>query len=175
MVLSHNLLIGRKWGLPLTLLIALTLSFSACKKEDSTPPTVQNITEQINANSKFTLLKAALVKSGLDATLGSAGTYTVFAPTDDAFKAFGLSSEAVIGLAPAELVKSVMQYHVLGTKLEASAIPVATNTPQQTLFPVGTVYITKASATTGLSVNGAQIIQGQGATEYRPATGLFMP
>ncbi|UFH53853.1 fasciclin domain-containing protein [Spirosoma sp. KNUC1025] len=166
MLFTHSLGNGQKWGAVAILFTALTLAFTACKKEDSAPPTVQTITEQINTNSKFTLLKAALAKSGLDVTLGSAGTYTLLAPTDDAFKAFGLSSEAVIGLAPAELVKSVMQYHVLGTKLESSAIPSAINSPQQTQFPLGSVYFSKpvavttsAGSTTTVSVNGAHVLE----------------
>ncbi|GAB4022533.1 fasciclin domain-containing protein [Spirosoma koreense] len=170
MFLNHNLPAGQKWGWMLTVLTGLTLAFNACKKEDSTPPTVQTITDQINGGSNFTLLKAALSQAGLSGALGSAGTYTLLAPTDDAFKAFGLTSEAIIKLAPVDLVKSVIQYHVLPTKLDASTIPAAANTAQQTLFAgvagPSSVYFTKPVAvtasgvsTTAITVNGAHILQ----------------
>ena len=166
MQLNSILPAGRKTGFLLAALTALTLSFSSCKKEDTTTPVVPTIKEQIDSGPQFTLLKAALAQAGLDVTLSAAGTYTLLAPTDDAFKAFGLTSEAVIKLAPVDLVKSVMQYHVLGTTLAASAIPVATNTAQQTLFPLGSVYLTRpvavttaGTSTTTISVNGAYILQ----------------
>lgn len=166
MQLNSILPAGRKAGFLLATLTALTLSFSSCKKEDNPPIVAPTIKETIDQGSQFTLLRAALKKAGLDVTLAASGTYTLLAPTDDAFKAFGLSSEAVIGLAPVDLVKSVMQYHVLGSTLTASAIPSATNTAQQTLFPLGSVYFTKpvalttaTSSGTAVSVNGAHILQ----------------
>lgn len=182
MLLNHSLLIGRKWNLLLTSLIALTLSFSACKKEDSPPPTVPTIAEQINGNTNFTLLKAAMAKAGLDVTLGTAGTYTLLAPTNEAFNAFGLTSEAVIALAPADLVKSVIQYHILPTKLESSAITSTTNTAQPTQFtataPANSVYFTKPVAVTtattsgtAVSVNGAYIIPGN--TDVQASNGVI--
>ena len=162
---NHNLIAGRTCSIPAVLLIALLFSFSACKTDDSPIQPPATITEQINTGSKFTLLKAALKQAGLDVTLGATGAYTLFAPTDDAFRAFGLTSDLVIAAASPDLVKSVMQYHVLGTKVESSAIPTATNTAQQTLFPLGSVYLTKPVAvttatgsTTTVAVNGARVL-----------------
>ena len=178
MSFKHNLSTGRTWSLLVTLLTALTLSFYSCKTEESTPPPPQTITEQINASGKFTLLKAALAKAGLDVTLGTTGTYTVFAPTDDAFKAFGLASETALALAPVDLLKSVLQYHVLGTKLETSAMPTAVNTPQQTLLATLPLYITKTASVSGtstaaISVNGAHLILGQGSSDQQASNGVI--
>ena len=107
----------QKCGLFVLLLTSLTITFSACSKQDSTTPTLTSITDLINNGSKFTLLKAALVRAGLDGTLSQPGTYTVFAPTDDAFKAFGYVDVAAVNAAPVDLLKSVLQYHVLGTRI----------------------------------------------------------
>ncbi|QMW03794.1 fasciclin domain-containing protein [Spirosoma foliorum] len=160
---------GRSWGLLLTLFTALTLSFTACKKQDDTTPALSTITEIINNGSKFTLLKAALVKAGLDGTLSQAGTYTVFAPTDDAFKLFGYGDVAAINAAPVDILKAVLQYHVLPTRIESSAIPLAVNTAQQTLLSNAVLYTSKVSSSTStssssttLSVNGAHILQADG-------------
>ncbi|WP_420148315.1 fasciclin domain-containing protein [Spirosoma sp.] len=167
MHLNHNLANRRTLALLSALLIALTLTFSACKNDNSTTPTVPTIKEQIDGNPNFTLLKAALAKSGLDVTLNSAGNYTLLAPTDDAFRAFGFANATAIDLAPIELIRAVVQYHVLGTKVESSAIPVASNTPQQTQLLSAPVYFTRPVAVTTstgsvttVAVNGARILLG---------------
>jgi uncharacterized surface protein with fasciclin (FAS1) repeats len=157
----------QKCGLFVLLLTSLTSIFSACKKQDSTTPTLTSITDLINNGSKFTLLKAALVRAGLDGTLGQSGTYTVFAPTDDAFKTFGYVDVAAINAAPVDLLKSVLQYHVLGTRIGSTDVPLAVNTVQNTLLPTGVVYISKVSSGTSttatkLSVNGARVFQPEG-------------
>ncbi|WP_020607474.1 fasciclin domain-containing protein [Spirosoma spitsbergense] len=157
----------QKCGLFVLLLTSLTLTFSACSKQDSTTPTLTTITDLINNGSKFTLLKAALVRSGLDGTLSQPGTYTVFAPTDDAFKAFGYVDVAAVNAAPVDLLKSVLQYHVLSTRIGSTDVPLAVNTVQNTLLPTGVVYISKVASGTSttatkLSVNGAHVFQPEG-------------
>ena len=167
---TKNAFAGRKWALLAILLTTLTLSFTACKKADTTTPTLSTIGEIINTGSRFTLLKAALVRAGLDGSLTQAGTYTVFAPTDDAFKAFGYVDAAAINAAPVDLLKTVLQYHVLSTRVGTSDIPTAVNTTQQTLagLPVYLSKITSTSATSTsttsatVSINGAHILQADG-------------
>ncbi len=165
MLTTQNAFAGRKWGLVAALLISLTFAFTACKKADNDTPTLSTIGDLINTGSKFTLLKAALVRAGLDGTLAQAGTYTVFAPTDDAFKAFGYADANAINAAPADLLKTVLQYHVLGTRVGAADVPAAINTAQQTLAGMP-VYVSKVTSATGtsttISVNGAHILQADG-------------
>jgi uncharacterized surface protein with fasciclin (FAS1) repeats len=160
--------IGRKVALFVALTALLTYSFSACKKTESTVPTLPTVNELISSGSKFTLLKAALVRAGLDGALGQAGTYTVFAPSDDAFKLFGYADAAAINAAPVDLLKTVLQYHVLGTRIGAADIPAGVNTSQQTLAGLP-VYISKITSTTSstassgtVSINGARVLQADG-------------
>ncbi len=166
MLLNQNLSAGRKLSFFVALLTLLTFSFSACKKEDTSATPVPTISELITSGSRFTLLKAALVRAGLDGTFGQPGTYTLFAPTDDAFRAFGYVDATAINAAPVELLKTVLQYHVLGTRVEASAIPSAINTSQQTLagLPVYISRVASSSATTSstVSINGARVLQADG-------------
>ncbi len=166
MSINRYIKIGQKGVLFALLLSSLTLTFSACSKQDSTTPTLSSITDLINNGSKFTLLKAALVRAGLDGTLGQSGTYTVFAPTDDAFRAFGYVDVAAVNAAPVDLLKSVLQYHVLGSRMASTDVPVGVNTVQNTLLPTGVVYISKVasgtSTATRLSVNGARVVQADG-------------
>ncbi len=68
-------------------------------------------------NADFTILNAALLRTGLDATLDqSGGTFTVFAPTDTAFQAFlTANSFASIDDVPVLLLRNTLRNHVLGT------------------------------------------------------------
>ncbi|GAB3801400.1 fasciclin domain-containing protein [Spirosoma humi] len=165
MLPTKNAFAGRKWALLAVLLTTLAFSFTACKKDDDNTLPLSTIGDLISTGSKFTLLKAALARTGLDGALAQPGTYTVFAPTDDAFKAFGYVDAAAINAAPVDLLKTVLQYHVLSTRIGASDIPVAVNTSQQTLagLPVYLSKVTSASATSAtVSINGAHILQADG-------------
>lgn len=165
-----NAFAGRAWSSLALLLITLAFSFTACKKADTPPVAISTIGELINNGSRFTLLKQALVRAGLDGALAQSGTYTVFAPTDDAFKAFGYVDAAAINAAPVDLLKTVLQYHVLSTRINTSDIPTAINTSQQTVagLPVYLSKVTSTSATSTsatsatVSINGARILQADG-------------
>ncbi|MBL8879258.1 MAG: fasciclin domain-containing protein, partial [Phycisphaerales bacterium] len=57
-------------------------------KKDTPPATAagKNIVETAKADKQFSTLVSLLAKADLAATLEGAGPFTVFAPTDDAFK-----------------------------------------------------------------------------------------
>lgn len=75
------------------------------------PPT-QNIVElAIAANpDEFNTLVAAVVEAGLDGVLSGEGPFTVFAPTDAAFAAIGVTPDNV-GTVPN--LAAILTYHVL--------------------------------------------------------------
>lgn len=163
---NYNPPAGQKWGFLVVLFTLLTVSFSACKKEDTPATPVPTINELITGGNNFTLLKAALLRAGLDGTLNQPGTYTVFAPSDNAFKLFGYADVNAINAAPVELLKTVLQYHVIGTRIGASDVPTAINTSQQTVAGLP-VYISKvasssAGTSTIISINGARVLQADG-------------
>jgi uncharacterized surface protein with fasciclin (FAS1) repeats len=126
-----------------------TFSFIACKKDAVVTPT---IAETVIAGANFTLLKAALTKADLVTTFQGTGTFTVFAPTDDAFKAVGID-QAFITANTKELLAAVLKYHVLGTKVAAAEIATANNTEVTTLN--GKAFVTKNAG--GVSINGAKV------------------
>ena len=160
----------KTWGLLFSFVVVLATLFSACTKEDTTPPTLSTVGELINTGSQFTLLKAAVTKAGLDGMLSQPGTYTVFAPTDAAFKLLGYNDVAAINAAPGDLLKTILQYHVLATRVASTDMPVGINTVQQTAagLPLYVSKVTSASSTTSsvtsstISVNGARILQADG-------------
>lgn len=89
----------------------------------------QSIAEIAAANPNLTVLTAALKAAGLDTMMMDAGTYTVFAPTDDAFapvlEKLGVTKEEL--LANTDLLKKVLPYHVVGSVVKAADIPYGTD------------------------------------------------
>lgn len=140
--------------LPL-LLLAMLGYLTSCKPNDNNTPTISTINDLIvNGNgtvgNRFTLLNAALQRASLSGTLSQAGTYTLFAPTDDAFKAAGYADvNAINNLSVAQL-QAVLQYHVLATRLDATSIPTGFNTAQATAAG-SSVYLSKGTLTTTTS------------------------
>lgn len=166
MTLSKHPTSGRQWGLLSVLLIAIVVSISACKSNDDNTPAPKTINDLISTGNgttnQFTIFKKALQLANLSGPLSQAGTYTVFAPTDAAFRLFGYAdTNAIKAPSAAPLLAAVVQYHILSTRLEASAIPTAINTAQQTLSG-GTLYTSKVTSTSGtstsISVNGARVV-----------------
>lgn len=156
----------RTLGLLTASLFTLALTFTACKDEENpvTIPTAQTIVQQLTSNSQFTLLNAAVNRAGLAATLSGTGPFTVFAPTDDAFRAAGFADAAAINAAPAATLTSILQYHVVSGSVASSSIAVGQTARPTSLSTNGTVYVSKAASTsgttgTGVSVNGARVVQ----------------
>ena len=75
---------------------------------------LDNIVATATANGSFTTLLAALDQAGLTSTLEGAGSFTVFAPTDDAFAdllmALDIDAATLLGI---ENLSDVLLYHVL--------------------------------------------------------------
>lgn len=92
------------------LVLVSALALYSCKKEYnafySRPTTLeQPIYQQLKEKGNFTQLLALINKAGYDVTLSTAGYWTLFAPTDSAFKVFytenGLSGVDAIDSAAA--------------------------------------------------------------------------
>lgn len=114
----------------------------------------QSVYDFIAASPEHTTLTAAIDAAGLEATLSGAGTFTVFAPTDDAFAAVleALSLTAEELLATEEL-GDILTYHVLGSSVLSTDL---TNgflaTP---LNDANTIKVTVGES--GVYVNQAQV------------------
>jgi uncharacterized surface protein with fasciclin (FAS1) repeats len=130
---------------------AFSSSFLACKDKDPVV-VVPTIADVVIADASFSLLKNALTKADLVSTFQGTGTFTVFAPTDDAFKAVGVT-QAFIDANTKETLAAVLKYHVLGAKVAAADIATADNTEVTTLN--GKAFVTKNAA--GVSINGAKV------------------
>jgi transforming growth factor-beta-induced protein len=72
----------------------------------------KTVTGIVVDNPAFSLLKAAVVRAGLADALAT-GSLTVFAPTDDAFKAAGFDADA-ISKVDINALRNILLYHVIG-------------------------------------------------------------
>lgn len=80
-----------------------------------------SVADTIAADPELSTLNGLVQKAGLADTLKSGGPYTVFAPTNEAFKAVPAKTMDELSHDPAKL-KQVLQYHVLPAKLTAAEV-----------------------------------------------------
>lgn len=84
-----------------------------------------NVVEVAQRDANFSILAEAVVAADLAGTLSGPGPYTVFAPTDAAFASLltelGVTKAQL--LADKALLRSVLQYHVVGAKVAKADVP----------------------------------------------------
>ena len=108
------------------LFLALSFSFVSCEDDDDEPAptsnnggtnTGQSIAEIAIADDRTDSLVVALSRAGLVSTFQDAGTYTVFAPTNQAFVNALANNPAWDQIAdiPVADLTSILTYHVLAT------------------------------------------------------------
>lgn len=113
--------------LPLALLTGLFI-FTSCEKDDEPvmdqdQPEEYSIAGFASSSEDFSILVEALVKTDLVSTLDSEGDFTVFAPDNNAFKnLFMVLGVSGIQDIPAETLKPILLYHVLGESMKSDMI-----------------------------------------------------
>ena len=111
--------------IPLCIMLFL---FSSCNKklEEFTAPvpvTSPTLADLVNSDANYSILKNALTRTGLITILATkGGTYTVFAPDNNAFIASGLS-DATVSALPIATLTGLMQYHIIAETIPAASIP----------------------------------------------------
>jgi transforming growth factor-beta-induced protein len=113
--------------------------------EEITPTTIVDVAVK---SGNFTTLVAALEATGLDTTLADPNaSYTVFAPTDEAFALLGQETIDAL-LADTDTLSDILAYHVLASEVNAeTAISLAGTTVEM----VNGDYI-------GLSLDGSNLL-----------------
>ena len=106
--------------LPIGLVAALAVSIgggpAAAQRNDE-----KNIVQTAQAAGTFKTLTKLVRKAGLAGTLSKPGPYTVFAPTDAAFKKVPPKTLKFLAAHPAKL-RSVLLYHVVAGKVPSSEV-----------------------------------------------------
>jgi len=138
-------------------------TLTSCQKDDDNNDTIVNDTPEsiaaiASADPQFSILVQALTKADLASTLSNSGSYTVFAPTNDAFNAlFTKLGLAGIDQLSAEALRPILLYHVLGTKAVSTGL---TSGYVSTLSPaIGDRFVSlKIDVAAGVKLNNAAMV-----------------
>ncbi|GAA4365418.1 hypothetical protein GCM10023185_35670 [Hymenobacter saemangeumensis] len=115
-------------------------------------------TAQVFVKSELTFLVEAVVYANLAGTLSGPGPFTVFAPTDQAFKDLGvqlgvpMNQPRDIRQLPMSLVRDVLLNHTLSGASFSSELPESSRLPNA----LG------ANLSTGAFINGTMTVKGNG-------------
>jgi uncharacterized surface protein with fasciclin (FAS1) repeats len=96
---------------------AITLVLGAC----ATTPTPTNLADSVASNPSLSTFNTLVAQAGMSETLESGGPFTVFAPTNEAFKAVPAATMADLSKHP-EKLKDVLSFHVIPSKMMAADI-----------------------------------------------------
>lgn len=154
----------------LAVLFTSSVVFVGCKTEDNPNllPTPQTIATMVTSNGKLTLLTAAVNRAGLATTLAGTGPFTVFAPSDDAFRAAGFADAAAINAVPVATLSNILLYHVVsGTAVAAADIPAGQTAVPTSVSGNAPIYVNKAGSV--VSVNNAKVTQA----DVRASNGII--
>jgi transforming growth factor-beta-induced protein len=118
------------------------------------PAAEKDIIATAEGAGQFGTLVAAVRAADLEATLKGAGPFTVFAPTDDAFKALPPGTVEDL-LKPENKAKltAILTYHVV-----AGSVPSSEAVKLSTAKTVNGKDLTLSTANGGLEVNGAKVV-----------------
>ena len=103
--------------LALSLTTALTLGLSAC----ATAPVPAPLADTLSRDASLSTFNRLVVEAGLQDTLRGPGPLTVFAPSDEAFKAVPAKTMEALAQDKAQL-KAVLTFHIVSSKLMAADI-----------------------------------------------------
>jgi len=138
--------------IPILAFAAVGLGLTGCNNDDDDTPVAQTpatVVDVVVANSNLSTLRNAVVAQGLAPTLSGAGPFTVFAPTNDAFTAFGT-------LPTGTALTNTLTFHVLPANVKAAdALAVATGAGEATTVQGDKFYVDKVG--NDLYVNQAKV------------------
>jgi uncharacterized surface protein with fasciclin (FAS1) repeats len=112
----------------------------------------KNIVDTAIAAGNFTTLVASINAAGLTDTLTGKGPFTVFAPTDEAFKKLPPGALDAVLKDTAKL-KAVLSYHVVPGRIDARDLKAGD------VMTVQGSALTAAVSPSGVQVNGAHVKQ----------------
>ena len=108
----------RNWLTAMSALSAATLlALAGC----ATTPTPVSITDSVARTPQLATLSKLIHDAGLDDTLRGPGPFTVFAPTDEAFKAVPAKTLTELA-ANKDLLVAVLTFHVLPGRLLSTEV-----------------------------------------------------
>jgi uncharacterized surface protein with fasciclin (FAS1) repeats len=92
------------------------------------PGIADNLVTIASKESNLTIFVAAVKRTGLDADIALLGNYTIFAPTDAAFAASGITA-TTINTLPIDLLRSVLRNHLISGRILSTDLLPGPNAP----------------------------------------------
>ncbi len=146
----------------LAIFIAVIVLFSTFSVSANTNSNTKDIVETAVEAGQFTILAKALEAAGLVEALKSKGKFTVFAPTDEAFKKLPEGTlEMLLKPENKEKLKAILLYHVVDAKLSAKKV-VKLNGRKLVTLQGGLLNI---DSNTGVKINDSSVIKADVAAE----------
>ncbi|WP_298391597.1 fasciclin domain-containing protein [Flavobacterium sp.] len=147
----------------MALIAFMGLSLTSCSDDDNPQVAPDNtVTGIASKASDLTLLVKALKKADLATTLQGAGPFTVFAPTDQAFIAAGLTANAIDNYPAADIpvLRQILLNHVVSGAVQSSGL---TNNSYIKTLAVGSASTTNkldmyVNTTSGVRLNGVSSV-----------------
>lgn len=123
-VLSNKIAMSKSLPKFLMCFLCITFLWSSCRKKEfdkfyGRPESLAApIYQQLQAKGNFTKFLECIDKAGYKETLGAAGSWTIFAPTDEAFNTY-LKENAITEITP-DLANKIVRYSMVydGEKVE---------------------------------------------------------
>jgi uncharacterized surface protein with fasciclin (FAS1) repeats len=114
-------------------LVALfaVLVFTGCEKDDAIAPG-ESLDTKIGANSNLSIFQAALKKTRLNTFTQGGGPFTIWAPTNTAFKGIGINAEADLNALDTNLLVQILTYHIQAGSRSFNEIPLGPNATMTT-------------------------------------------
>lgn len=152
-------------GIGTFLLVFALLLCAGCTQPATQPATVtptatvppvsemKDIVQTAVADGRFSTLVTAVQAADLTSTLSGPGPFTVFAPTDDAFKSLPAGTVETLLKEPKGQLSQILLYHVVPGKLMAADVVKQTN-----LTTVGGKQLTITVENQTVMVDGAKVI-----------------
>jgi uncharacterized surface protein with fasciclin (FAS1) repeats len=137
--------------------LSTAILVSSCKKDDTPAPTpTPTVVGVAQSDTSFSILVAAVTKAGLVSTLSDeTKSYTVFAPTNKAFRDAGIDATVIAGYTAAQVTDvliPILTYHVVGAKVLSTGVPAS-----DTVKTVNGKNIFASKNANGVFVNGIKV------------------
>jgi transforming growth factor-beta-induced protein len=134
----------------------------------SIAPVVGTIVAPAYFNKNFSTLVAAVVQADLLQTLlSTTNQLTLFAPTNEAFAAAGITALPANNATGNALLTSILKYHVIAGPSEIKAADIASGASSATTFGGSKLYLSKGTA--GVFINGTTQVT---ATDIQGSNGI---
>ena len=118
---------NRTWRSLALVTLPASLALAACSSEPGEAPATEatdrdTVAQAIASAGNLSTLSGALTDAQLAGVLDGSGSYTIFAPTDEAFAALGESGQLLLEVEQRPLLVGLMREHIVPGHITPDAI-----------------------------------------------------